>query len=109
MYTRFLKSKSRARLVKMLGLQDSGPKAGRKPNLIHHACGGCRMATKPSDGVCDSWGRTFDHENLFITGLPAMVSPGCTHNTMTVAALAVRCADQIAAQLPQRKGDVAAA
>ena len=32
--------------------------------------GGCRMGTDPATSVCDSHGRTHDHENLFVVGAP---------------------------------------
>src|SRR5207249_2409843 len=64
---------------------------------LKHAGGGCRIAADPSTGVCDPFGRTFDHENLFVVGSPNVVSGGCAHPTLTFVALALRSARHIAA------------
>jgi glucose dehydrogenase len=60
-----------------------------------HPCGGCRMGDDPATSVTDSWGRTHDHENLFVVGAPTMVSGGCANGTLTFCALALRSADKI--------------
>ena len=39
-------------------------------NYWDHPAGGCRMGTSPATSVCDSYGRTHDHENLFVIGAP---------------------------------------
>lgn len=71
---------------------------GARLNLAHPS-GGCRMALAPSDGVCESTGRTFDHENLYVVGAPTCVSGGCTNATLTFIALALRSAEQIGRDL----------
>ncbi len=35
-----------------------------------HPGGGCRMGADPAQSVVDKWGRTHDHENLFVVGAP---------------------------------------
>src|SRR5437867_13065482 len=35
-----------------------------------HPAGGCRMGNDPGSSVTDSWGRTHDHEDLFVVGAP---------------------------------------
>ena len=61
-----------------------------------HPAGGCRMGTDPSTSVCDSFGRTHDHENLFVIGAPTLPTGGCTNGTLTFVALSLRSAGAIA-------------
>ena len=61
-----------------------------------HPAGGCRMGTDPASSVVDGWGRTHDHENLFVVGAPTCVSASCANATLTFCALALRSADEIA-------------
>ena len=61
-----------------------------------HPAGGCRMGTDPSTSVVDSWGRTHDHENLFVVGAPSCVSASCANATLTFCALGLRAAGEIA-------------
>ena len=65
-------------------------------NYLDHPSGGCRMGTEPKTSVCDSYGRTHDHENLFVAGSPTLPTGGCTNATLTFVALALRSAEQIA-------------
>jgi quinoprotein glucose dehydrogenase len=67
-----------------------------------HPVGGCRMGPDPSVGVVDSWGRTFDHENLFVVGAPTAVSASCANGTLTFCALALRAAEEIGRAFPRR-------
>jgi glucose dehydrogenase len=67
---------------------------------IHdHPAGGCRMGVDPAAGVVDSFGRTHDHENLFVVGAPTMVTGGCANGTLTFAALSLRSATMIGNEL----------
>lgn len=63
---------------------------------LDHPAGGCRMGTDPATSVCDSHGRTHDHENLFVVGAPTLPTAGCTNGTLTFVALTLRSADRIA-------------
>ena len=36
--------------------------------------------------MCDSFGRTHDHENLFVIGAPTLPTGGCTNGTLTFVA-----------------------
>ena len=65
-------------------------------NYWDHPAGGCRMGTDPSDSVCDSYGQTHDHENLFVAGSPTLPNAGCTNGTLTFVALTLRSAERIA-------------
>ena len=61
-----------------------------------HPAGGCRMGTDGATSVCDSFGRTHDHENLFVVGSPTLPNAGCTNGTLTFVALTLRSAGEIA-------------
>ena len=61
-----------------------------------HPGGGCRMGDDPATSVVDGWGRTHDHENLFVVGAPTCVSGSCANSTLTYCALALRSAVEIA-------------
>jgi len=65
-----------------------------------HPAGGCRMGKDGATSVVDSWGRSHDHENLFIVGAPTSVSGGCANATLTFCALALRAAREMARGLP---------
>jgi len=65
-----------------------------------HPVGGCRMGADPAASVCDEWGRTHDHENLFVVGAPTCVSGSCANGTLTFAALSLRSASQIGDAFP---------
>lgn len=60
-----------------------------------HPAGGCRMGNDPATSVTDSWGRTHDHDNLFVVGAPTCVSGSCANATLTFCALALRSAEEI--------------
>jgi quinoprotein glucose dehydrogenase len=64
-------------------------------NYLDHPSGGCRMGMDPKTSVCDSYGRTHDHENLFVAGSPTLPTGGCTNATLTFVALALRSAERI--------------
>jgi choline dehydrogenase-like flavoprotein len=66
-------------------------------SYLDHPAGGCRMGTDPATSVCDSYGRTHDHANLFVVGSPTLPTGGCTNGTLTFVALTLRSAARIAA------------
>ncbi len=70
-----------------------------KSDYQDHPSGGCRMGTDPSQSVCDSYGRTHDHPNLFVAGAPTLPTGGCTNATITFVGLTLRSADHIASTL----------
>ena len=67
----------------------------RTSRLFEHPGGGCRMGDDPATSVVDRWGRTHDHENLFVTGAPTIVSSGCANGTLTFCALSLMAAEEI--------------
>ena len=64
-----------------------------------HLMGTHRMGDDPKTSVTDSFGRTHDHPNLFLAGAGLFPTTGTANPTNTVAALALRTADHIAATL----------
>ena len=60
-----------------------------------HPAGGCRMGDDPSTSVVDSYGRSHDHENLWVVGAPTSVSGSCANATLTFCALALRAASRL--------------
>jgi hypothetical protein len=81
-----------ARLAKT---EDSRILATSFGSYLDHPAGGCRMGSDPGESVCDSYGRTHDHENLFVVGSPTLPNAGCTNGTLTFVALTLRSAQQI--------------
>lgn len=67
----------------------------RADNFQDHPGGGCRMGTGAENGVCDRFGRTFDHENLFVVGAPTAVTGSCCNATLTFVALGLMAAGEI--------------
>jgi glucose dehydrogenase len=68
-------------------------------NYLDHPAGGCRMGNDPATSVCDSFGRTHDHENLFVVGSPTLPNAGCTNGTLTFVAVTLRSAEKIAGEI----------
>jgi quinoprotein glucose dehydrogenase len=76
--------------------------SARSDSFQDHPAGGCRMGDDPTSSVTDSWGRTHDHENLFVAGTPTAVSGGCANGTLTFCALALRTAAEVGEAFPTR-------
>lgn len=68
-----------------------------------HNMGTCRQSASPRDGVCNSFGRTHDVANLFISDGSQFTSGGAENPTLTIAALAIRQAGYIADQLAKKE------
>ncbi len=60
-----------------------------------HIMGTCRMGNDKSSSVTDSFGRTWDHPNLWIAGSSLFPTTGTANPTLTIAALALRSAPEI--------------
>jgi choline dehydrogenase-like flavoprotein len=61
----------------------------------HHHMGTCRMSAAPEDGVVDRNCRVHGSENLYVVGSSVYPSTGARQPTLTIAALALRLADQL--------------
>ncbi|HZR20580.1 MAG TPA: GMC family oxidoreductase [Verrucomicrobiae bacterium] len=64
-----------------------------------HIMGTCRMGSSPNSSVVDSHCRSHDHRNLFIVGSSVFPTVGSPNPTLTLAALALRTAEEIGKQL----------
>lgn len=62
-----------------------------------HQCGTARMGTDPATSVVDTFCRSHDHPNLFIADASVLPTSAAVNPALTVAALALRAADHIAA------------
>ena len=58
------------------------------------------MGADPAESVCDSYGQTHDHENLFVVGSPTLPNAGCTNGTLTFVALTLRSAEKLLLNYP---------
>ncbi|MCH8144212.1 MAG: GMC family oxidoreductase [Gemmatimonadetes bacterium] len=72
----------------------------RSSDFQDHPAGGCRMGDDPDTSVCDEYGRTHDHDNLFVIGAPTCVTGGCANGTLTFVALGLRSAAMIGEDFP---------
>jgi choline dehydrogenase-like flavoprotein len=60
-----------------------------------HLLGTCKMGNDPATSVVDAWGRTHDIPNLYIFDGSIWPTSSGMNPTATIAALALRCADQL--------------
>lgn len=60
-----------------------------------HITGTMSMGNDPKTSVCDGFGRTHDHENLFICSTGVMPTAATMNSTLTACALALRTAHHI--------------
>ena len=66
---------------------------------VGHLMGTTHMGDDPTASVADGYGRTHDHENLFIAGSSLFPTTGTANPTLTIAALALRTASYLASEL----------
>jgi choline dehydrogenase-like flavoprotein len=64
-----------------------------------HITGTLSMGGNPADSVVDSYGRSHDHENLFIAGTGILPTSATVNSTLTAVALALRSAESIKASV----------
>jgi choline dehydrogenase-like flavoprotein len=60
-----------------------------------HLVGGCRMASRPEEGVVDADLRCFSVPNLYITDGSVLPTQGSANPALTIMALAARAADRL--------------
>ncbi len=65
---------------------------------VGHLMGTCRMGSDPATSVADGTGRTHDHPNLYLAGSSLFPTSGTANPTLTLAALALMTASEIAAE-----------
>ena len=76
-------------------LADNGYEVVRPGGNVKHEVGGARMGDNPSDSVCNKWNQAWDVKNLFLADAAPFVSNADKNPTLTIMALAWRCADRI--------------
>ena len=67
-----------------------------------HEVGGAIMGDKPNNSVCNQWNQCWDVKNLFLCDGTPFASNADKNPTLTIMALAWRCADYIVEEA--RKG-----
>ncbi|MER6913580.1 GMC family oxidoreductase [Streptomyces sp. NPDC000594] len=67
-----------------------------------HAAGTHVMGDSPATSVVDSWQRCWDHPGLYAVGCGSMPSVATSNPTLTMAALALRSAERVEADLAAR-------
>ncbi len=60
-----------------------------------HQCGTARIGLDPATSVCDPFGRTHDHPNLYICDASLLPTSAAVNPSLTIAALALRQADHL--------------
>lgn len=60
-----------------------------------HQCGTARMGDDPTTSVTDSFGRSHDHPNLFITDAAILPTSAAVNPALTIAALSLRAGQHI--------------
>lgn len=65
---------------------------------VKHEVGGARMGEDRTDSVCNKWSQTWDVKNLFLCDASSFVSNPDKNPTLTIMAMAWRCADRIIEQ-----------
>ena len=75
------------------------------PNFVPqgdaHLLGTCRMGTDPKSSVVNKFNQSHDVKNLFMVDGSSFVTCGKSNPTLTIQALAFRCADYIVSQMKQ--------
>ncbi|MFI0923854.1 GMC family oxidoreductase [Streptomyces sp. NPDC021012] len=67
-----------------------------------HAAGTHIMGDSPATSVVDAWQRCWDHPGLYAVGCGSMPSVATSNPTLTMAALALRSAERVEADLTAR-------
>jgi choline dehydrogenase-like flavoprotein len=83
-------------------IQD-GAQAIAPGGSIIHEVGGAIMGAAPKSSVTNSWGRTWDISNLFVTDGAVFPSNADKNPTLTIMALAWRSADHMLALMRRRE------
>lgn len=95
-----------ARIAELMGGTDLRYSAQGQFANNQHITGTMSMGNDPKTSVVDAFGRTHDHENLFICSTGVMPTAATMNSTLTAIALALRTAEHI---LPKRSSEAAAA
>ena len=83
--------------VEAIQPQIAGPPAGF--NTAAHAMGTLRLGTDDTKSVVNPFGLSHEHKNLYVVGSSVFVTAATANPTLTIAALALRTAEQIVTRL----------
>lgn len=72
-----------------------------------HQCGTARMGNDPSQSVVTPWGRTHDHDNLWIADASVLPTSAAVNPSLTIAAQALRTAKALDETLMTNQGAAA--
>lgn len=75
-------------------------KQAENTERIAHVCGTCRAGENPADSVVDANNRAHGLDNLYVVDSSFFPSSGGTNPSLTIAANALRVADQLSASAP---------
>jgi glucose dehydrogenase len=67
--------------------------------FVAHFMGTTRMGDDPATSVCDGYGRVHDLDNLYVASSSLFPTSAASHPTTTIAALAIRTGEHLAASL----------
>jgi choline dehydrogenase-like flavoprotein len=84
-------------------VQRDGAKAIEPGGKIIHEVGGTIMGSRAQNSVTNEWGQTWDVPNLLVTDGATFCSNADKNPTLTIMALAWRCADHLAQRLKRRE------
>jgi choline dehydrogenase-like flavoprotein len=88
-----------ANMFSLIGATELDLGADNSYDGAGHIMGTCRMGNDAKSSVVDGQCRTHDHRNMFIVGSSVFPTVGSPNPTLTIAALALRAAQDIATQL----------
>ncbi len=77
--------------------------ARTRPPYLWHEVGTARMGSDPKTSVVDAFGEVHGIKGLFVADASVLPSAGAVNTGLTIAALALRTADHIAARRHRRK------
>ncbi|MFB6142511.1 MAG: GMC family oxidoreductase [Halorientalis sp.] len=86
-------------ILEELGAADVGVVGPEATGPAYHHMGTTRMGTDPAESVVDPRLRTHDVANLSVASSSVFVTSGALNPTLTIAALALKAADHVAADL----------
>ena len=86
-------AKKTAEILDAAGAQDTV-----RINRFAHLVGGCRMANDEKSGIVDRNLQSFAIPNLYITDGSVLPTQGSANPSLTIMALAARCADHLSGQ-----------
>jgi choline dehydrogenase-like flavoprotein len=85
--------------MEQLGATDITVESPEDPRHASHHMGTTRMGTDPETSVVDQRLRTHDLSNLTISSASVFVTAGVMNPTLTIAALSLKAAEHVAADI----------